>query len=266
MLCMVCGTVQDAGESCVTCNKKVAHHHCPECNLWDNDEQKSIFHCKDCRICRVGKGLGIDYFHCSKCNICMSINLQGNHKCIERNLECDCPICGEYMFTSTSLVMFMPCGHSIHYKCHQEYSMTAYQCPTCFKSLWDMTTYFRKIDKILDTHQMPLEYQNTISMIYCNDCESKSTAKYHFLYHKCQHCAGYNTKLIQTLNEKNSQFRNTGNSDQILMDTLPMIAEDISGQLDILSSTPSSDMLIDESSGLEGSREYSNGASGPPQF
>jgi hypothetical protein len=37
----------------------------------------------------------------------MAISLKGKHKCIERNLESDCPICGEYMFTSTTTVIFM---------------------------------------------------------------------------------------------------------------------------------------------------------------
>ena len=35
----------------------------------------------------------------------MSISLKGHHKCIERNLESNCPICGEYMFTSTTTVI-----------------------------------------------------------------------------------------------------------------------------------------------------------------
>ncbi len=37
----------------------------------------------------------------------MAMSLKGRHKCIERNLESDCPICGEYMFTSTTTVIFM---------------------------------------------------------------------------------------------------------------------------------------------------------------
>jgi hypothetical protein len=258
MLCMVCGTVQDVGENCTSCKARVAHYHCADCNLWDNNKHKSIFHCKDCGICRVGKGLGIDYFHCSKCNICMSITLQGNHKCIERSLECDCPICGEFMFTSTSLVMFMPCGHGIHYKCHHDYAQTAYQCPTCFKSLWDMSSYFKKIDKILDTHQMPPEYQNTKSLVYCNDCETKSTTKYHFLYHKCQNCGGYNTKTIQTLNDTRQETDITGSHDG--KDRLSTIPEDIT-----VTGSSSSDMemMVDES---ESARDVPSSGSGPPQF
>lgn len=261
MLCMACGTVQAVGESCITCQKKVAHYHCSDCNLWDNNKHKSIFHCNDCGICRVGKGLGIDYFHCSKCNICMSINLKGNHKCIERSLECDCPICGEFMFTSTSVVMFMPCGHSIHYKCHQEYAKTAYQCPTCSKSLWDMTSYFNKIDKILDTHQMPPEYQNTKSLVYCNDCETKSTTKYHFLYHKCQSCGGYNTKMIQTMTEKCQENESIVVPAEGVQDMLPSITEDITIPE---SSTTEMPMMVDES--VELSRDFPHGSCGPPQF
>ncbi|KAF9202115.1 hypothetical protein BGZ49_007679 [Haplosporangium sp. Z 27] len=143
-------------------------------------------------------GLGQDYFHCKKCNICMNIKLQNNHKCIERNLECDCPICGEYMFTSTTTVMFMPCGHSIHSKCHENYIRTSYQCPTCWKSLGDMSPYYSKIDSLLAEQTMPPEYANIFSIVLCNDCEVKSEAPYHFLYHKCDKCKGYNTKVLET--------------------------------------------------------------------
>ncbi|KAJ1545975.1 hypothetical protein HK405_007511 [Cladochytrium tenue] len=201
MMCMYCSTVQPAGRTCIeeTCRKPVSKYYCEDCKLWDDDPDKNIYHCRDCGICRIGKGLGIDYFHCDKCNICMAISLKGQHKCIERNLESDCPICGEYMFTSTTTVIFMPCGHCIHYKCHQEYIQTSYQCPTCFKSLANMTEYFRRIDAMLAQHQMPPEYTLTRSFVYCNDCEKKSYAKFHFLYHKCAHCDGYNTKVLQTV-------------------------------------------------------------------
>ena len=108
-MCMHCSTVQPAGQTCVnpSCLKEVARYYCADCKLWDDDPKKNIYHCKDCGICRIGKGLGRDYFHCTKCNVCMAISLKGRHKCIERNLESDCPICGEYMFTSTTTVIFM---------------------------------------------------------------------------------------------------------------------------------------------------------------
>jgi hypothetical protein len=201
MMCMHCSTVQPAGKTCINeeCKQDVAAYYCKECKLWDNDPKKNIYHCHDCGICRIGKGLGIDYFHCETCNVCMAIGLKGKHKCIERNLESDCPICGEYMFTSTSTVIFMPCGHCMHHKCHQQHIQTSYQCPTCLKSLADMSEYFRRIDIALREHNMPVEYNNTFSHIYCNDCEKKSHAKFHFMYHKCGHCKGYNTKLLNTV-------------------------------------------------------------------
>ncbi|KAI9098636.1 zinc-ribbon-domain-containing protein [Phlyctochytrium arcticum] len=203
MMCMYCGTVQPAGQDCINdkCNRRVAKYYCKECKLWDSDPRKNIYHCYDCGICRIGKGLGIDYFHCKKCNVCMAISLKGRHKCIERNLESDCPICGEYMFTSTTTVIFMPCGHCIHYKCHQEYIQTSYQCPTCLKSLADMSDYFRRIDLALAQQQMPQEYTSLYNQIYCNDCEKKCHAKFHFMYHKCVNCRGYNTKVLNTLDK-----------------------------------------------------------------
>lgn len=109
MMCLRCKFIQPASSACVNtaCLKPISAYYCSDCKLWDNDGRKSIYHCKECGICRVGKGLGIDYFHCKTCNVCMAITLEGNHKCIERNLESDCPICGEYMFTSTTMVIFM---------------------------------------------------------------------------------------------------------------------------------------------------------------
>ncbi|KAG0005400.1 hypothetical protein BGZ79_005025 [Entomortierella chlamydospora] len=181
-----------------SCQAQMAHYFCDICKLWDDDSQKPIYHCDDCGICRIGNGLNQDFFHCKKCNICMHINLKDNHKCIERNLECDCPICGEYMFTSTTTVIFMPCGHSIHAKCHGEYVKTSYQCPTCWKALADMSRYYQKIDSILAEQIMPPEYANVFSTVLCNDCEVKSQVPYHFLYHKCDKCKGYNTKVLET--------------------------------------------------------------------
>ncbi|KAF8977655.1 hypothetical protein BGZ46_007226 [Entomortierella lignicola] len=198
MLCMHCQTIQPASQTCSSCKANLAVYYCDICKLWDNDPKKRIYHCDDCGICRIGHGLGQDYFHCKKCNICMNIKLQNNHKCIERNLECDCPICGEYMFTSTTTVMFMPCGHSIHSKCHENYIRTSYQCPTCWKSLGDMSPYYSKIDSLLAEQTMPPEYANIFSIVLCNDCEVKSEAPYHFLYHKCDKCKGYNTKVLET--------------------------------------------------------------------
>lgn len=109
MMCMYCKTTQPIGQVCTNkdCGKDVSRYFCKTCLLWDSDPKKNIYHCDKCGICRIGKGLGIDYFHCDKCGVCLAICLSGKHRCIERNIDCDCPICGEYMFTSTSAIMFM---------------------------------------------------------------------------------------------------------------------------------------------------------------
>ncbi|CAO3614139.1 unnamed protein product [Cunninghamella echinulata] len=216
MFCMLCQSVQPAGQHCQGCQQEMARYYCDKCKLWDNDPTKSIYHCDDCGICRQGMGLGKDFFHCQKCNICMAISMRDKHRCIERNLESDCPICGEYMFTSTATVIFMPCGHCIHKHCYTEYVQTSYQCPTCLKSLGDMSDYFARLDRELERQTMPSEYDKYISHVFCNDCERRSPAKYHFFYHKCGHCKSYNTTVLRTENtEESTNSLNNNNNNHL---------------------------------------------------
>lgn len=200
MLCMFCKTEQEASNQCTNleCGKQMASYYCDYCRFWDNDPQKQIYHCEKCKMCRIGARE--DFHHCEKCNVCLTNSYVLEHKCIERNLECDCPICGEYLFTSLSPVMFMPCGHCIHFMCHREHIKTSYQCPVCMKSLGDMRDYFVRIDSLLEVQPMPAEYASFRSQILCNDCEKKSVTKFHFVYHKCVHCGSYNTNPLKTFN------------------------------------------------------------------
>uniref|UniRef100_K3WU11 RING finger and CHY zinc finger domain-containing protein 1 n=1 Tax=Globisporangium ultimum (strain ATCC 200006 / CBS 805.95 / DAOM BR144) TaxID=431595 RepID=K3WU11_GLOUD len=204
ILCMKCETVQPMSNECINekCKTVFGRYFCATCKFFDDDPTKDIYHCDKCRICRIGKGLDIDYFHCDRCNACMSISLK-KHKCVERSLESDCPICHSYMFTSTTPVMFLPCGHCMHVSCYEEYTLTNYICPLCSKSLGDMELYFASIDELLEREQMPPEYQDYKSFIYCSDCERKSTTNFHFVYHKCQFedCMSYNTKLLRQFRE-----------------------------------------------------------------
>ena len=64
MLCMICGHPQPAAAFCEKCDEQAAQYFCEVCKLWDNDSKKSIYHCTDCGICRIGQGLGKDFFHC----------------------------------------------------------------------------------------------------------------------------------------------------------------------------------------------------------
>jgi len=67
MLCMLCGCAQPAAEACRECGQPGARYYCSVCKLWDDDAGKSIYHCDDCGICRVGQGLGKDFYHCKVC-------------------------------------------------------------------------------------------------------------------------------------------------------------------------------------------------------
>ncbi|XP_010459541.1 PREDICTED: uncharacterized protein LOC104740590 isoform X1 [Camelina sativa] len=195
MMCMKCLIIQPVGASCsnTSCNSSMGKYYCKICKLFDDDRE--IYHCPYCNLCRLGKGLSIDYFHCMKCNACMSRTLV-EHVCREKCLEDNCPICHEYIFTSNSPVKALPCGHVMHSTCFQEYTCSHYTCPICSKSLGDMQVYFRMLDALLAEQKMPDEYLNQTQVILCNDCGRKGNAPYHWLYHKCSSCASYNTRLF----------------------------------------------------------------------
>ncbi|KAI5809012.1 zinc-ribbon-domain-containing protein [Peziza echinospora] len=199
MLCMHCGKAQPAQQDCRHCGVKSARYYCDKCKLWDDDGQKKIYHCDDCGICRIGAGLGKDFFHCKKCGVCMSITLQDSHRCIERSTECDCPICGEFMFTSTMTVVFMPCGHSIHHKCYYEHMKSSYRCPTCARTIVNMESQFRALDIEISSQPLPAPYDNWRCLISCNDCSARSNVSFHFLGLKCEICRSYNTRQIRLI-------------------------------------------------------------------
>lgn len=234
MLCMFCGNAQRAGETCVACGESASLYYCQTCKLWDNDPDKNIYHCSDCGICRIGRGLGKDFFHCKKCCACLAISIEQDHKCIERSLDCDCPICGEYMFNSTRPVCFMKCGHAIHRVCWDEHIKTAYKCPICSKSVVNMETQFRNLDIAIRTQPMPEKFRDTRAFVHCNDCSTKTTVKYHWLGLKCAVCHSYNTSEIQILGaaatslseSRPSELSNTGTSDTMLL-TESIIERDI---------------------------------------
>ncbi|CAG8491098.1 46178_t:CDS:2 [Gigaspora margarita] len=188
MMCMYCQTIQPASKTCNNCKRELARYYCDTCKFWDDHPVREIYHCDQCGICRQGRDK--DFFHCEVCDCCLQIHLKGMHKCIEKNLDRDCMICGEYLFSSTMKPHLM-----------NPFSKTAYQCPTCCKSIANMEIYFRRIDSIVAQQKMPPEYENFVANILCNDCEIRSTVSYHFSYHKCPECRGYNTKVLEIKSE-----------------------------------------------------------------
>ena len=59
--CMLCGTIQPPSQNCVNCKVSFARYFCDTCRFLDDDPDKHIYHCPDCNLCRIGRGLGIDY-------------------------------------------------------------------------------------------------------------------------------------------------------------------------------------------------------------
>ncbi|KAI8014254.1 Zinc finger protein BRUTUS [Camellia lanceoleosa] len=113
-----------------------------------------------------------------ECNCYLSLKLV-NHKCLEKSLETNCPICCEFLFTSSATVRGLPCGHYMHLACFQAYACRNYICPICSKSMGDMVVYFGMLDALLATEELLEEYRDCLQDILCNDCEQKGAACFH---------------------------------------------------------------------------------------
>ncbi|KVI05382.1 zinc finger protein BRUTUS isoform X1 [Cynara cardunculus var. scolymus] len=197
MMCMNCLQIQPVGPICSTpsCNGlSMAKYYCSYCKFFD--DERTVYHCPFCNLCRLGKGLGVDFFHCMTCNYCLGIKLV-DHKCREKGLETNCPICCDFLFTSSAAVRALPCGHFMHSACFQAYACTHYICPICSKSMGDMSVYFGMLDALMASEELPEEYRNRCQDILCNDCDKKGSAPFHWLYHKCGSCGSYNTRVIK---------------------------------------------------------------------
>lgn len=238
MLCMLCQTPQPASEMCINCGEFSAWYYCSKCKLWDNDSNKSIYHCDDCGICRRGEGLGKDFVHCKRCNVCISISTEASHPCVERATEGDCPLCLVNLFHSQTNVVSMPCGHYMHAACYKDLMAVTYRCPVCSKSAVNMELQWRKLDDEIRAQPMPEndeELSNILPHIEpppdteptepssdgtaqtlpparprtvwagCNDCGGRSETPFHWLGLKCQVCGGYNTNQVAPIDGRETK-------------------------------------------------------------
>ena len=198
MVCKTCSTRQPIQKKCMDCKKEMARYYCDICKLLD-DSDRSIFHCDKCRVCRVKDPI-IVYEHCDICNIC--INIISPHKCTERALESNCPVCSEWMQTSTQPCMKMKCNHYIHISCYDDYmkNTNTYNCPICSKSLLEeeqLDLLSIQIDQFVETNPTPPEYNHRRVEILCNDCLKKAEVSFQITqYHKCPTCLHYNTSVV----------------------------------------------------------------------
>ncbi|ODQ78480.1 hypothetical protein BABINDRAFT_162692 [Babjeviella inositovora NRRL Y-12698] len=219
ILCQRCFTPQEPSETCVNCEATFALYFCAACVLYDNDPYKDIYHCDGCGICRLGLGLGKDFYHCKGCNACISTSLQSTHKCLEQSTARDCPICNEFMFTSTKTVVFMPCGHAIHQQCYNQHTKHSYKCPICTRTILNMEAQFRVLDQEIENMPMPGIYSSWRCFIQCIDCGGRSECLYHILGLKCGYCRSYNTTqnlLIKPEEGGEVEVETTGNDSGII--------------------------------------------------
>lgn len=188
--CSECLTLQQVQQVCEQCQVQFGEYYCDVCHLFDKDKRQ--YHCEPCGICRIGPRE--KYFHCEKCNLCLAQELQGNHKCVENVSRQNCPVCMEDIHTSRDGAHVLPCGHLLHRTCfYQMVRTSAYRCPLCMHSAWDMEDQWAQMDQDISVTPMPPEYQGSTVRILCNDCQNRGSAPFHILGMKCNNCGSYNT-------------------------------------------------------------------------
>uniref|UniRef100_A0A0D9VPI3 CHY-type domain-containing protein n=1 Tax=Leersia perrieri TaxID=77586 RepID=A0A0D9VPI3_9ORYZ len=126
---------------------------------------------------------------------CYSYVLKDSHRCVERAMHHNCPVCFEYLFDSTKDISALRCGHTIHLDCLYEMrSHQQFSCPVCLRSACDMSHAWQKLDQEVAASPMPAIYQKKMIWILCNDCGTTSNVQFHILGHKCPGCSSYNTR------------------------------------------------------------------------
>ncbi|EGG16544.1 hypothetical protein DFA_09088 [Cavenderia fasciculata] len=218
IMCMKCQTVQPVAEKCIGCDIQFARYFCAHCKFYDDTPDKKIYHCDDCKICRVGER--DSFIHCKRCNGCLNKVGFEKHVCLDNKFEDSCPICMEDLFSSRDPVVSLKCGHSMHSECNDQFAKSGtIQCPMCKKSAYNLTEYWLRIDAQIARQPMPRMYAGSTCSVLCCDCDKKSMdIALHFLGNKCQHCNSYNTTIIG----KNLQIDSSAPEEPLPNPNLPL--------------------------------------------
>jgi len=64
-----------------------------------------------------------------------------------------------------------------------------------------MESQFRRLDRSIEEQPMPPEYRDKKAYIFCNDCNSRCVAPFHWLGTKCVFCDSYNTVQLEMIGE-----------------------------------------------------------------
>ena len=135
--CGECKLLQVPSNVCCDpkCNLSFSKNYCSKCFIWT---EKSIVHCDECGICRVGEVGSL--FHCNNCDACFDVKGKDFHKCINISYrEQVCTYCLESTHSSQDSSVSLKCGHLVHNKCLQSAIKSGViTCPTCRKSMYDV--------------------------------------------------------------------------------------------------------------------------------
>jgi len=139
----------------------------------------------------------------------------------------------QFMFDSREPLTMLGCGHALHTACMRGMlDAHTYTCPLCSKSMVsDAAMLTRQKDREIASTPMPRRMQNARRRVLCNDCRQvrslacpplcllgglrvvevsilyssrfgpwsaqKSVRPFHIVGHKCAHCGGYNTVVVE---------------------------------------------------------------------
>jgi len=152
--CNLCDRVQPPSNKCVECSIEFAPSFCQKCNLWTD---ALISHCDDCGLCRVLSSPSSELFHCHTCNTCFGAETRDYHLCSRVDFrDASCPMCLEQIYDSQRETTITQCGHIIHMDCFYDYiDRENYRCPTCRKSLHDMSRTWRIMRRAIAMQPIP---------------------------------------------------------------------------------------------------------------
>ena len=201
MRCLLCTTEQPFGPTCSACEESMGRYFCGICKFVDNDPGKNIYHCPDCGICRIGKGLGVDMMHCAECGSCVAMNHKELGNCKKDLLTGRCPVCLETFFDSKGRVTLMPCKHPIHNDCLDQVCrlLIHNRCPGIPHT----------------EHRYP---SSIISLLSCNICGWTCGCCRQLAHHdfRCPLCSKsfadiqtYNSAVEEYLNQHTTEFLTT---------------------------------------------------------
>ena len=86
-------------------------------------------------------------------------------QCIEKMSHANCPVCQEYLHTSPNPCHIPPCHHLVHKHCFEGLlSNGHYYCPTCSKSLLDLSPLWQIMQSQIEKSPMQGRYKVSSSV------------------------------------------------------------------------------------------------------